>query len=63
LLASAKDAKVFVINQNHAEQRSIKTGIVTPDKVQVLEGLQAGEKVVISGQLNLEEGTAVAINK
>jgi multidrug efflux pump subunit AcrA (membrane-fusion protein) len=59
LLASTKDAKVFVINQDHVEQRNIKTGIVTPDKVQVIEGLQAGEKVVVSGQLNLEEGTAV----
>ena len=63
LLASTKDAKVFVVNQNHVEQRSIKTGIITPEKVQVLEGLQEGEKVVISGQLNLEEGSAVAINK
>ena len=62
LLASAKDAKVFIVNQNHVEQRSIKTGIVTSDKVQVLEGLKAGEKVVISGQLNLEEGTAVSMN-
>ena len=63
LLAGAKDAKVFVVNGTHVEQRSIKTGIITPDKVQVLEGLQAGEKVVISGQLNLEEGSAVSINK
>jgi len=63
LLASTKDAKVFVINQDHVEQRSIKTGMVTPDKVQVLEGLQAGEQVVISGQLNLEEGSLVSINK
>jgi RND family efflux transporter MFP subunit len=63
LLASAKDAKVFVVKGNKVEQRSIKTGIVTSDKVQVLEGLQAGEQVVISGQLNLENGAAISINK
>lgn len=63
LLASAKDAKVFVVKENHVEQRSITTGVVTPDKVEVLEGLNAGEKVVISGQLNLENGTAVSINQ
>jgi len=63
LLASTKEAKVFVANGNKVEQRSIKTGIVTSDKVQVLEGLQAGEQVVISGQLNLENGTAIIINK
>ena len=62
LLASAKDAKVFVVKEDHVDQRAIKTGIVTSDKVQVLEGLQSGEKVVISGQLNLENGTAVSVN-
>lgn len=63
LLTSAKEAKVFVVNGNKAELRSIKTGIVTSDKVQVLGGLQAGDQVVISGQLNLENGTAISINK
>lgn len=63
LLASAKEAKVFVAKGNKAELRSIKTGIVTSDKVQVLEGLQAGEQVVVSGQLNLENGTSISINK
>lgn len=63
LLSSAKEAKVFVANGNKAEQRSIKTGIVTSNKVQVLEGLQAGEQVVISGQMNLENGTVISINK
>lgn len=63
LLTSAKDAKVYVVKLDKAELRSIKTGIVTADKVQVLEGLQAGDQVVISGQLNLENGTAISINK
>ena len=63
LLGSAREAKVFVANGSKVELRNIKTGIVTSDKVSVLEGLQAGEKVVISGQLNLENGTAVSINR
>ncbi len=63
LVASAKDAKVFVVKGNQVEQRSIKTGIVTATKVQVIEGLKAGEQVVISGQLNLENGTAISINQ
>jgi RND family efflux transporter MFP subunit len=63
LLGSAKQAKVFVIKGSQVELRSIKTGIVQTDKVQVLEGLQTGEQVVISGQLNLENGTAISINK
>lgn len=63
LLGSATDAKVYVVKANKAVLRSIKTGIVTATKVQVTEGLQAGEQVVTSGQLNLENGTAISINK
>jgi membrane fusion protein, multidrug efflux system len=61
LLTSAKDAKVYVVKGNTVEQRSIKTGILTSDKVEVVEGLAAGEQVVISGQLNLENGSAITI--
>lgn len=63
LLNGSKDAKVFVVNGNKAELRSIETGIVTATKVQVLQGLNAGEQVVISGQLNLESGTTISITK
>jgi membrane fusion protein, multidrug efflux system len=63
LLGSAKDAKVYVVKDNKVEQRSIKTALVTHSKVQVIEGLQAGELVVVSGQMNLEKGTTVSINK
>jgi len=63
LLAGAQEAKVYVAKANKVELRSIKTGIVTANKVQVLEGLREGEQVVISGQLNLENGTPISINK
>jgi RND family efflux transporter MFP subunit len=63
LLAGTNDAKVYVVKGNKVEKRTIKTGITTADKVQVLEGLQAGEQVVISGQVNLEAGSLVTVNK
>jgi RND family efflux transporter MFP subunit len=59
LLAGTKQAAVFVINANKVQQRTIQTGVVTSGKVQVLDGLQAGEQVVTSGQLNLENGASV----
>jgi membrane fusion protein, multidrug efflux system len=59
LLAGTKQAAVFVVNENKVMQRAIKAGVVSTGKVQVLEGLQAGEQVVISGQLNLENGMVV----
>lgn len=63
LTGSTKESKVFVIKGQKVEQRTIRTGIITADKVQVVDGLQAGERVVISGQLNLKTGTAVLINQ
>jgi len=63
LLANDKEAKVFVASGGKVEERSIRTGIVTANKVEVLEGLQAGEQVVISGQMNLEKGSRVSANK
>lgn len=63
LVGSAKQGRVFVAKGNQVELRSIRTGITTAEKVQVLEGLQAGEQVVTSGQLNLEQGSAISINR
>lgn len=63
LIGSANDAKVFVAKGNKAEKRAIKTGVVIANKVEVLEGVNAGEQVIISGQLNLENGTAISIIK
>jgi membrane fusion protein, multidrug efflux system len=60
---SVKEAKVFVVNNNKVELRSIKTGLITSDKAEVLEGLQAGERIVVSGQINLENGSVVSINQ
>lgn len=63
LVGSAKQGKVFVVKGQQVELRTIRTGITTADKVQVLEGLQAGDQVVTSGQLNLEQGSAISINR
>ncbi|MBS1597929.1 MAG: efflux RND transporter periplasmic adaptor subunit [Bacteroidetes bacterium] len=63
LIANAKETKVFVAVNNVAEERIIKTGIATSNKVEVVDGLQEGEQVIISGQLSLENGSAISINK
>lgn len=63
LLASDKDAKVFVVAGNKVQMRTIKTGIVTENKIQVIEGLHEGEDVVISGQMNLENGSTISVNR
>ncbi|GEO06266.1 RND transporter [Adhaeribacter aerolatus] len=61
LVGSVQDPAVYVVENNVAKLKKIKIGKITQDKVEVLEGLAAGEKVVQSGQINLRDGLKVSI--
>jgi multidrug efflux system membrane fusion protein len=53
---------VFVVKEDQTvDQRSVKLGQREEQNVVILEGLQAGEKIVTEGQLNLYAGAKVAI--
>ena len=43
------------------ERRFVRTGERRDGQVVILEGLQAGERVVSSGQLKLDNGTAITL--
>jgi len=56
-LTGADGKEVLVLNQNGViEQRTVKTGIQTADRVQILEGLQEGEKVLIAKSSQFHPG-------
>jgi len=59
IVESLKDAYVYVLADGKAKRRNIKAGRESNGFIEVLEGLQAGEKVITSGQINLQEGTPV----
>ena len=42
-----------------AQQKSVKLGAIEGDNYQVLEGLKAGDKIVVSGILNLTNGAPI----
>lgn len=63
LLGSAKNPQVFVASNGVAELRSIQTGRSNDLVIEVTGGLKAGETVVTSGQVNLQNGTKVGIAK
>ncbi len=54
--------EVFVVTGDTAERRTVKTGETTADNVEVVEGLAAGEKVVVRGGFNLRPGDRVQIS-
>lgn len=63
LTESIKDASVYVVEHNIVHQKPIKTGIEMNNLIQVISGLNAGEVVVTSGQINLKEGSPVSVSK
>lgn len=48
-------------SDNRAHQKPVRLGVKQGDQVQVLEGLQEGEKVITSGAYGLPDNTKVAI--
>jgi RND family efflux transporter MFP subunit len=63
LVGSPAQPKVFVVDGITVQLKSIKTGTITIDRIQVTEGLRAGDIVVVSGQLNIENGSRVSVIK
>lgn len=61
ILNTDGNSYVYVIHNNIAEKRIIKTGIVEENKVEVLDGLKEGESVVTVGAEMLTDGTMVEI--
>ncbi|WP_423819058.1 efflux RND transporter periplasmic adaptor subunit [Salinimicrobium sp. TIG7-5_MAKvit] len=62
-VGSVSDNKIFVVENGTAQLKEIQTGINYGDKVQVTAGLNEGDVVVTSGQINLTDNTAVNILK
>ena len=52
---------VFVVSDNTARLRLVKTGSRHGDQIEILAGLGAGEQVVTSGQNRLRDGQPVVI--
>lgn len=53
--------KVFVVEGGVVRARSVKVGRIQAGRQEILEGLRAGEQVVVSGQSHLSDGTKVAV--
>lgn len=52
---------VFVIKNNRAYKRKVELGLSSDGKFQVLNGLKAGEKVIVMGSMDLKDGDTVKI--
>ncbi len=52
---------VFVVANNHAQMRLVKSGRRVGDEVEIVSGLDSGESIVTDGAVNLFDGQPVVI--
>ena len=59
---SGQQPSVFVVNKdNSVEERTVTTGLYDDTRIEILQGLKAGEMVVVAGQPNLQAGYTAQI--
>ncbi len=60
--SNADEGTVMVVDaQNVAHETKVTVGIRTAEKIEIVEGLQGGETVVVEGNYSLPDGTKVEI--
>ena len=61
IVGSVLSAYVFIARDGVAERRSVKLGDMFGDRIEILEGLQDGDEIVIAGLMNIADGTPIKI--
>lgn len=60
-VGSVSQNQIFRVKQDQVELVKVKSGRNFGENVEILEGLSQGDVVVVSGQINLEQGTKIKI--
>lgn len=61
VLLKKHGSAAFVVSDGKAVERMVKLGITNGENVEILEGINPGEKVVVKGQNMLKEGASVKL--
>ncbi|UOK43374.1 MULTISPECIES: efflux RND transporter periplasmic adaptor subunit [Flavobacterium] len=62
-LESVNSNQLFVVENGVAKLRKVVAGRILGDQVEIIDGLSDGESVIITGQINLQDGNAVEVIK
>ncbi len=55
--------RVLCVQDDIAERRAIRTGAVSIDRVEILDGVAAGERIVIAGTDSFDDAERVVISR
>jgi membrane fusion protein (multidrug efflux system) len=61
IAGSLKDPGVYTIKEGKAVYRPIKINPLNEGSIEVIEGLSANDEVIVSGLINVKEGTPVKV--
>ena len=61
IVSDGGNPAVFVVENDRAERRHVTTGVTSEGRVEIVNGLQAGEAVVVAGTNNLRDGSIVRV--
>ena len=61
LVRDGGETVIFVAAGSRAERRLVKTGIEDEARIEITDGLRAGELVITRGHLGLTDGAAVTV--
>lgn len=63
VISSPEGAAVFVVEDQNAVRRPVKTGIEEKRSIQIVSGVLAGEKVIVAGHRKLKHGDTIRAEK
>jgi RND family efflux transporter MFP subunit len=61
LVTTPKGQVVFVVEDGKAIARAVKTGIEADNRIQMVSGIQPGDKVIVAGNEKLKNGVEVSL--
>ena len=61
LVATPKGPVVFVVENGKAAARGVKTGIEAGNRIQIVSGIQPGDRIIVAGNEKLKDGAEVRV--
>lgn len=55
------DRLIFLVVDGAVQARAVKVGVIQRDRVQIIEGIKAGDRIIVAGQHDVEEGMRVSV--
>lgn len=61
VVGSVLAANVYVVENGIAERREVRLGDMLGDRIEILEGLNEGDEIIVAGLMNIAEGAPVTV--